>query len=74
MLYQFISSILATLLLAAAAILMAEPIVLVFLSIACASAFISHAEELPHPIRLVSYFLAIALYIVSLLYLLGGLI
>lgn len=73
MLYQFISSILAVLFLGAAAMVQQEPIVLVFLSVSCAAAFISHAEELPYSIRITSYILAIGLYIVSLCYIVGGL-
>lgn len=72
--FQFISSILAALFLAGCAWLQNEPIVLLFLSVSCAAAFLSHAEELPHSIRVSSYFIAIGLYIVSVLYLLGGLI
>ena len=72
--FQFVSSILAALLLAAAAWLQNEPIVLVFLSVGCAAAFVSHSEELPFSIRLTSYVIAILLYIVSLCYLIGGLI
>lgn len=74
MLFQFISSVLAALFLGAAAWLQNEPLVLVFLSVSCAAAFISHAEELPHSIRLTSYVLAIGLYVVSLCYLIGGLL
>lgn len=74
MLYQFISSCLAAIFLGFAAFQQQEPIVLIFLSVSCAAAFVSHSEELPHSIRLTSYIIAIGLYLVSILYLLGGLI
>ena len=70
---QFISSTLAALFLGAAAWLQNEPIILVFLSVSCAAAFVSHNEDLPYSIRLTSYIIAILLYVVSLSYLLGGL-
>lgn len=72
--FQFISSLCAALFLGAAAWLQQEPIVLVFLSVSCAAAFVSHDTSLPHPIRLTSYTLAILLYVVSLCYLIGGLL
>lgn len=72
--FQFISSSLAALLLAWAAAIAHEPIAIVFLSIACAMAYLSHNEDLPHKIRLTAYALALGLYLIALVITLGGLL